>query len=73
MAVEELNVKLFWELEGEDAAEWIPIVPTSAITGQLKNLQSYHQLFLGDGMGNLIAQVIDSAQNIVGKKITYNA
>ena len=33
MAVEELNVKLFWELNGEDSAEWIPIVPTSAITG----------------------------------------
>lgn len=58
MAVEELNIKLFWELTAEEAGEWIPIVPTSAITG--------------DGMGNLIAQVIDSAQNIVGKKITYN-
>lgn len=58
MAVEELNIKLFWELTVEEAGEWIPIVPTSAITG--------------DGMGNLIAQVIDSAQNIVGKKITYN-
>lgn len=58
MAVEELNIKLFWELTTEEAGEWIPIVPTSAITG--------------DGMGNLIAQVIDSAQNIVGKKITYN-
>ena len=45
MAVEELNVRLFWELEGEDAAEWIPIVPTSAITGQI-NWIADHQLFL---------------------------
>lgn len=58
MSEEELNVKLYWELKPDEADEWIPIVPTSAITG--------------DGMGNLIAQVIDSAQTIVGKKITYN-
>ena len=33
MAVEELNIKLFWDLTAEDAGEWIPIVPTSATTG----------------------------------------
>lgn len=38
MAVEELNIKLFWELTAEDAGEWIPIVPTSAITGLTKKV-----------------------------------
>jgi hypothetical protein len=38
MAVEELNIKLFWELTVEEAGEWIPIVPTSAITGLTKTV-----------------------------------
>jgi len=59
MAGEEYNVKLFWEFtEDDDPAEWIPVVPTSAHSG--------------DGMGNLMAQVIDIAQSLCTKRITYN-
>lgn len=59
MAKEELNVKMFDTFTvDDDPADWVPVVPTSAHSG--------------DGMGNLMAQVIDLAQSVCAKRITYN-
>jgi len=61
MAMEELNIKLIWEYDGsekwEDDDMWVPVCPTSAHSG--------------DGMGNLMAQVIDLAQTVCKNKITF--
>lgn len=51
--VQELNVALFWEKV--DFNEYIPMVPTSAITG--------------DGMGDLIALVVTYSQKLLSKQL----
>lgn len=63
MAIEELNIKLIYEFDGSENWKdeddiWVPVCPTSAHSG--------------DGMGNLMAQVIDLAQTVCRKKITFS-
>jgi len=63
MALEELNIKLIYEFDGSENWKdeddlWVPVCPTSAHSG--------------DGMGNLMAQVIDLAQTVCRKKITFS-
>lgn len=48
-----LNVALFWEKV--DFSEYIPLVPTSAHTG--------------DGMGDLIALLVTYSQNVLAPKL----
>lgn len=63
MAIEELNIKLVYEFDGSENWKdeddiWVPVCPTSAHSG--------------DGMGNLMAQVIDLSQTVCRKKITFS-
>ena len=78
MAIEELNVKLIYEFDGSENWKdeddlWIPVCPTSAHSGEFTDtVKNKAQFFLGDGMGNLMAQVIDLAQTVCRKKITFS-
>ena len=51
-----LNVKLFYE--NDDPKTWISLVPTSAHSG--------------DGMGNLIALVVQLCQTMLAKRLSYS-
>uniref|UniRef100_H2ZBR2 Eukaryotic translation initiation factor 5B n=1 Tax=Ciona savignyi TaxID=51511 RepID=H2ZBR2_CIOSA len=51
-----LNVKLYYE--NEDTKHWISMVPTSAISG--------------DGMGNLMALVVQFCQTVLLKRLMYS-
>ena len=48
-----MNVALFWDKV--DFTEYIPLVPTSAITG--------------DGMGDLIALIVTYSQKLLSKQL----
>lgn len=51
-----LNAALFYE--NSDPAEYISLVPTSALTGE--------------GMGNLMALIVEYAQNMCNKRLIYS-
>nr|XP_002127409.1 eukaryotic translation initiation factor 5B-like [Ciona intestinalis] len=51
-----LNVKLYYE--NEDPKHWISMIPTSAISG--------------DGMGNLMALVVQLCQTVLVKRLMYS-
>lgn len=55
-AKEELNVKLFYE--NDDPKTWISMIPTSAHSG--------------DGMGNLMAQVVTVCQTFLAKRLAFS-
>jgi len=55
-AEQSLNVKLF--NENTDPKTWISMIPTSAHTG--------------DGMGNLMAYIVNLCQSILAKKLLYS-
>lgn len=56
LSSQSLNVALFWEKV--DFSEYIPLVPTSAITG--------------DGMGDLIALLVNYSQNVIPQQLTLS-
>ena len=84
MAIEELNIKLIYEFDGSENWKdeddiWVPVCPTSAHSGKIIRFFSISlfflfsaKIYLGDGMGNLMAQVIDLAQTVCRKKITFS-
>ena len=51
-----MNVALFWEKV--DFSEYIPLVPTSAITG--------------DGMGDLIALLVNYSEKVIPQQLTLS-
>ena len=51
-----LNATLFYE--NQDPRKYLSLVPTSAITGE--------------GMGNLLALLVDSCQNMLTKRLMYS-
>jgi translation initiation factor 5B len=51
-----LNASLFYD--NLDVRKYVSLVPTSAITGE--------------GIGNLLALIIDSCQNMLAKRLTYS-
>ena len=55
-AEQELNVKLFYE--NDDPKEYISMIPTSAHSG--------------DGMGNLMAMVVNSCQKYLAKRLAFS-
>jgi len=55
-AQQNLNVKLFYE--NDDPDTWISMVPTSAHSG--------------DGMGNLMAYVVQHCQNRLAKRLAFS-
>ena len=55
-AKQNLNVKLFYE--NDDPDTWISMVPTSAHSG--------------DGMGNLMALVVQNCQNMLAKRLSFS-
>lgn len=77
MAIEELNIKLIYEFDGSENWKdeddiWVPVCPTSAHSGKFTGYWYMTNMYLGDGMGNLMAQVIDLAQTVCRKKITFS-
>jgi len=77
MAIEELNIKLIYEFDGSENWKdeddiWVPVCPTSAHSGKFTGYWYMTNIYLGDGMGNLMAQVIDLAQTVCRKKITFS-
>lgn len=51
-----LNAALFYE--NPDIREYVSLVPTSAVTGE--------------GMGNLLALIVESSQNMLAKRLMYS-
>jgi hypothetical protein len=51
-----LNAALFYE--NPDVRSYVSLVPTSAITGE--------------GIGNLLALIVDSCQNMLAKRLMYS-
>lgn len=51
-----LNAALFYE--NPDPRSYVSLVPTSAITGE--------------GMGNLLALIVDNCQNLLAKRLMYS-
>ena len=77
MAIEELNIKLIYEFDGSENWKdeddiWVPVCPTSAHSGKFTGYWYMTNMYLGDGMGNLMAQVLDLAQTVCRKKITFS-
>lgn len=56
ISLQGLNASLFYD--NPDIRSYVSLVPTSAITGE--------------GIGNLLALIVDSCQNMLAKRLMYS-